>query len=313
MTLDARRLQIFLAVAEHAGIGRAAAELGLTQPAVTRALHRLELDLGAPLVERHSTGVRLTEFGRTLLPRARSIEEESQRAVEEIRTMQGRGRGTLRLGAVSSLLAHVLPRAVDGLLARHPGMEVRIVEGVEDRLVEALVAGEIDLAVSGELDADDRVAPVGSLRWRDHVVVVAAGRHPLREHPGLELADLVPQRWVMPPRRTEPRRTLVEMFRRAGLEAPRVTVTTRSITALKALVADAGFLSVMPRPLFSAERAAGTIEALAVPGGTRARRFGVYRRRGGVLPLPAEALVEELRPVIVAVAGEPRQTTTPPR
>lgn len=301
MTFEAGQLRAFLAVAEHGGVGRAAADLGLTQPAVSRSLRRLEVALGAPLFERHSTGMRLTEYGRALAPRARAIEEEAQRAVEEIHTMQGRGRGTLRVGSVGSVIAHLVPRAVDALLVGHPGLEVHILEGVEDVLVEALAAAEIDVAVGGELDADERIAVVGSLRWQDHVTVVAATGHPLRAEPGVELADLLDQRWAMPPARTAPRRALTEIFRRAGLDEPRTTVTTRSVVALKALVADAGFLSVMPRPLFSAERRAGTIESLHVPGGTRARRFGVFRRRGGALTGPAESFVEELRPIIVAL------------
>ena len=174
MPLDARHLRVFLAVADHGGVGRAAIALGLTQPAVSRALRRLEVELGAALFERHSTGVRLTEYGRVLEPRARTIEAETQRAAEEIRTMQGLSSGTLKVGAVASVMTHLLPRALSGLLDRHPGLEVRIVEGVDDRLAEALRASEIDVAIGVEIEEDDELASVGSLRWQDHITIVAA-------------------------------------------------------------------------------------------------------------------------------------------
>jgi len=63
----------------------------------------------------------------------------------------------------------------------------------------------------------------------------------------------------------------------------------------------------MPRPLYASERAAATIDALPVPGGTRPRRFGVFRRRFGTLALPAQALVTELRPLVVALDATPQR------
>jgi DNA-binding transcriptional LysR family regulator len=299
MPLDARTLRMFLAVADHGGVGRAAVSLGLTQPAVSKALRRLEVELGAALFERHATGVRLTEYGRALEPRARLITAESQRALEEIRTMRGLSSGTLKIGGVASVMTHLVPRALAGLTTRFPGLEVQVVEGLDDRLTTALLDSEIDVAIGVEIEEDDQLALVGSLRWRDHVTVVAAANHPLRERPGLSVRDLVSEAWVMPPERTSPRRAFSALFRQADVDEPRIAATTRSIVALKALVAEAGYLTLMPRPLLAPERAAGRIDTLPVPGGTRPRRFGVFRRRFGVLPAPTQALVAELRPLIV--------------
>jgi DNA-binding transcriptional LysR family regulator len=295
MTLDSRHLAAFLAIVEHGSVGRAAAALGLTQPALSRTLRKLETDLGAPLFERHTTGMVLTEYGTTLAPRARLIAAESHRAVEDVRGLRGLSGGTLRLGAVASVLSHPLPTVLGRLLGRYPDLRVELTEAVEDRLVAALTSYDIDLAIGSTIEEDDAVALAGPLRWQDRTMVVAATDHPLRERTRLALADLRDAPWALPPAGTAPHDAILRIFHDAGLDPPRIGVTTRSVLALKALVAQAGYLSYLPRTLIVPERTAGSIDTVDVRGATLPRRFAVYRRRHGHLPRPAEALVEALQ------------------
>jgi len=295
MTLDSRHLAAFLAIVEHGSVGRAAAALGLTQPALSRTLRKLETDLGAPLFERHTTGMVLTEYGVTLAPRARLIAAESDRAVEDIRGLRGLSGGTLRLGAVASVLSHPLPTVLGRLLGRYPALRVELTEAVEDRLIAALTSYDIDLAIGSTIEEDDGVALAGQLRWQDRTMVVAATDHPLRDRPRLALADLRDAPWALPPPGTAPHDAILRIFHDAGLDPPRIGVTTRSVLALKALVAQAGYLSYLPRTLIGPERTAGSIDTIAVRGTALPRRFAMYRRRHGYLPRPAEALVEALQ------------------
>lgn len=298
MSLDSRHLAAFLAIAEHGSVGRAAAALGLTQPGLSRTLRKLETDLGAPLFERHTTGMVLTDYGAALAPRARLIAAESHRAVEDVRALRGLSGGTLRLGAVASVLTYPLPTVLGRLLDRYPDLRVELTEAVEDRLVAALTSYDIDLAIGSTIEADDEVALAGQLRWQDHTVVVAATAHPLRDRARLALADLRDAPWALTPPGTAPHDTVLGIFRDAGLDPPRIAVTSRSVLTLKALVAQAGYLCYLPRTLIGPERAAGTIDTVAVRGAARPRRFAIYRRRHGYLPRPAEALVEALQQAI---------------
>ncbi|HEX4251028.1 MAG TPA: LysR family transcriptional regulator [Pseudonocardia sp.] len=295
MSLDSRHLTAFLAIVEHGSVGRAAAAFGLTQPALSRTLRKLETDLGAPLFERHTTGMVLTEYGATLLPRARLIAAESHRAVEDVRGLRGLSAGTLRLGAVASVLIYPLPAVLGRLLGRYPDLRVELTEAVEDRLVAALTSYDIDLAIGSTIEEDDGIALAGRLRWQDRTMVVAAPDHPLRDRPGLALADLRDAPWALTPPGTAPHDALFTIFRDAGLHPPRIGITSRSVLTLKALVAQVGYLSYLPRTLIGPERAAGTIDTIAVRGTAHPRHFAMYRRRHGYLPRPAEALVEALR------------------
>jgi DNA-binding transcriptional LysR family regulator len=100
MALNHREVAAFLAVARAGGVGAAAKSLSLSQPAITRSLKRLERQLGVALFVRHSTGMEVTPFGRTLIPYAETLESETERILEEISVLNGAAAGLARVGIV---------------------------------------------------------------------------------------------------------------------------------------------------------------------------------------------------------------------
>jgi len=297
MTFDLRQIGAFLAVCEHGSLGRAAAHLNVTQPALSRTIQRLEAQMGAPLFERYATGMVLTPYGEALLPHANLLWREADHAREAIHALRGLARGTIRVGAVASVASLVLPLAIRGVLARWPGLRVRILEGVGDFLADALVKHEIDLAIGIALPENEEICAVSDIGWHDSSDLVAATDHPLMRRQGLRLSDTLAHNWVMPPRGTAPFDELLHLFAGAGLPPPEIVAETRSIVALKSLVVRAGFLSWIAGPMYEAERRAGLIAPLPIPGASAARRLAVYRRRQGILPDPAVKLLEQLRQV----------------
>lgn len=295
--LDLRQVNAFLAVCEHGSLGRAAAQLNITQPALSRTIQRLETQLGAPLFERYATGMVLTPYGEALRPHANLLRREAEHATEEIQALRGLARGTIRVGAVASVASVVLPQAIARVLARWPNLRVRIVEGVGDFLADALVRHEIDLAIGIALPENEEICAVPEVGWSDASYVVAAPDHPLMHGGPLTLADTAGHRWVMPPRGTAPFEELQRLFATAGLAPPDIVAETRSIVALKGLVMRGGFLAWVAEPMYEAERRAGLIRELPIAGASAPRRLAVYRRREGILPGPAARLLELLREV----------------
>src|SRR5690348_13322902 len=112
MAVDHRGLNAFLNVARLGSVGAAATALSLTQPAVSRTLRKLEKQLGVQLFVRHSTGMELTAFGRSLLPHATLLESGLHRALEEIDLMRGASKGIAGVGIVPSLVPEILPTVV---------------------------------------------------------------------------------------------------------------------------------------------------------------------------------------------------------
>ena len=295
MTFNLQQLHAFVTIVSSGSLGRAAEALHVTQPALSRAIRRLEDELGASLFERHSRGMHLTAVGEALLPHAIVLQREAEQAREEIDAMRGLARGTIRCGAVGSIASLVLPLAVSGVLEQWPNLRVEIIEGVWDRLADALIRREIDLALSMAVPDTDEIVAIGDCRWEDSSYVVAALDHPLRGKQGLTLADTLDAQWAIPPRGTAPFMHMEQAFAEHGLGLPNVVVETRSITVLKSLVSRSGFLSWMAEPMYVTESKSGVFDTLLLPGVVGRRTLTAFRRRHGVLPSPAVKLLEQLR------------------
>jgi DNA-binding transcriptional LysR family regulator len=300
MTLDSRQVTAFIAVATHGSLGRAAEALHITQPALSRIIKRLEDGLGVALFERNAKGMRLSAFGEALLPRARLLQQESLRAMEEIQAMRGLSKGIIRVGAIGSIASSILPLAIQQVLARWPKLRIEVVEGVWDRLADALLLHEIDIALGTAMEDSDDICAIADCRWTDASHVVASAVHPLRGQARLSLADTIDQRWVIVPRGTAPYEDMRRLFEQHGLGLPNIVVETRSIVVLKSLVINAGFISWMPAPMYDVERRAGLVDALPIAGARAERTLSAFRRREGLLPAPAAKLIEELRKIAQA-------------
>ena len=144
--VDVAGLRAFVAVARAGTVARAAGLLGLAQPSVSARLAQLERAWETRLFRRRARGMTLTPEGARLLPLAEAV----LRGMEELDRAAGlpaAPAGELRVGAGDALGRESLPRALAALLAREPGLEVRLREGPGPRLLEALREGEIDLAL----------------------------------------------------------------------------------------------------------------------------------------------------------------------
>lgn len=295
MTFDLRHLKLFTTIVSCGSLGRAAESLHLTQPALSRTLKRLEQQVGGVLFERHTKGMILTPLGATLLPHAALLLSEACTAQEELDALSGLRKGTLRVGTVGSIASVILPQAVSRLLEKWPNLRVEITEGVWDRLAAKLLKHEIDLTLSVALPDSEEIVAIHDCYWHDYSYVVAGVDHPLHHQPTLTLADTLNAKWAVPPRGTGPFEQLKQTFAAQGLGLPNIVVESRSITALKSLVAHSGFLSWMAEPIYDTEARAGVFNALPIIGGGQKRTLTAFRRRHGILPSPAAKLLDELR------------------
>jgi len=294
MALDQRQLRAFLAVADCGSLGRAAGTVGLSQPALSRMIQSMEIRLGAKLFERHSAGMQLTAYGDALLPHARLLLFEMNQAVESIDALRGLRRGTARIGAVATITRSILPGAVDRLLAAAPGIHVELLEAADDRLVTALTRREVDVMIAGELAPAEDVMAVAECRFDDRYEVFCAASHPLARREMVSLADVMRESWIMPMRGATPRELFEEQVEAAGAQPPKVAVETWSPSAMLAFVSQTNLLGWLPRPLFADNEAAGLVRRLDVPPLTISRRFFVYRRMRGLLPVAVVRFVQEL-------------------
>jgi len=128
---------------------RAAEDEGVAQPSLSQQIVKLERTLGAKLFDRLSRGVQLTEYGRTLLPKAQTILREVNEARSSLQALRRGVGGHLSVGCIPTLTPHFLAPRLSRFTSSFPQVELRLVEETTPKLVEMLQAGELDLALVG--------------------------------------------------------------------------------------------------------------------------------------------------------------------
>ncbi|MET9497099.1 LysR substrate-binding domain-containing protein [Streptomyces sp. NPDC006552] len=198
--MELRTLRYFVAVAEELHFGRAATRLHMTQPPLSRAVRRLEADVGAVLFERAPSGVSLTTAGEVLLAEARDLLDQAELLRE--RVAAAAGSASLTVGLLGDSTDADVRRVADAYRLRHPHVEVRIREtGLADPTC-GLHAGLVDIALTrapfdptGLTVRELRADPVGALLRADD---------PLAGRDALHLAELADRRWFVFPDGTDP-------------------------------------------------------------------------------------------------------------
>ena len=150
--LDVNRLRVIDAVARHGSVTAAAKELHYSQPSVSHHLARLEAESGAQLLQRVGRGVRLTPAGQLLADRAAEIIGRIDAAGVELSAHVGLTAGRVRLAGFSSAIGSLVPRAVAALTARHPELQITLLDMHPPEALELLRAGKIDVAIGFRYD-----------------------------------------------------------------------------------------------------------------------------------------------------------------
>ena len=141
------RLRVFQAVGQHLSLTKAAQELFVTQPAVTKHIHELEKQYEQRLLERRGNRVALTEAGRLLLAHAEAVAASAQRLDDQLLALRApdEAAGRLRLGASTTLSQYVLPGLLPAFQARHPRVQLRLLNANSEHIADALLRGQLDL------------------------------------------------------------------------------------------------------------------------------------------------------------------------
>lgn len=191
--MELSQLRSFLKIAEHQSITRAADELGLSQPALSRSLQKLEEELGRPLFERQSRQMMLTEAGRLFESRVRfalSVLDDAQAEIND----DGKT-GRIRLGVIPTITPYFIPQVLREFGKLYPQATVIVQEDVTQHLLQRLSQGELDLAIMA-LPVTAKYVEIRELFDEELLLVLPAG-HPLAERKSLRLADTQGYPFVM--------------------------------------------------------------------------------------------------------------------
>lgn len=252
MMIELRHLIYFEAVARHEHVSRAAQELAIAQPALSKQIGDLEQSLGGvALFERAGRNIRLTEAGEVFLRYTRVILAQLEAARSEMQDRAGARRGRVIVGAPPTVGVRLLPAALAEFHRRFPDVELHVRQGGTQTLVGFLDAGVVDMAVI-TLPVGRRELRVEPLFDEDLVVVVAAN-HPLAGRSEVAFAELGAESFLLYPTGYEMRDATLAACRRAGF-TPRVVLDGGEMDMLLRL-AEAGLgIALMPPLALGGER-----------------------------------------------------------
>lgn len=243
--MHSRLLHHFLAVVENKGISAAAAELHITQPALTKSVRQLEDILGVELFERLPTGVVPTRFGEILARRARLMDLEYRHAVAEIQAIKGGTGGTINVGAGPVWTVRILPPIIAAFRRQQPKVRVALRSGVIDTLVPALLGGELDI-ICASLDFPAHPEFVKEQLIDLKHVLIARAEHPLVDRKDIEARKLLDFPWLALTNDYVGTSRVGSFFAANELQPPRVAVETNSISAALNLLKEDDFILNIP-------------------------------------------------------------------
>jgi LysR family hydrogen peroxide-inducible transcriptional activator len=187
------QLRYFLSVAHHQNFTRAAEELGVSQPALSRSIQKLEEELGQPVFERKSRRLSLTDAGNLLQSRAHQVLTILEDTKAEI-TDDGQS-GRVRIGAIPTIAPYFLPKILRQFARRYPKASIVVQEDTTDHLIKSCDQGEIDLAILA-LPISAKHLEVEEL-FEEEMYLVLAPEHPLVQKEKIRLQDAEPYPFVM--------------------------------------------------------------------------------------------------------------------
>ena len=287
-------LETFVTIARLRGFTRAGAVLHCSQPAISRRITLLEAELGAPLFDRVSGGVVLTDAGTALLPHAEAALAATRDGAAAVRDVIRDGGGHVSLAVVGTLASARLVDRLKRFRRRHAKVRVELRTATSAKVSELVRCGDATLGL--RYGSDDSADLVSRTITHEPVIVVAAADHRLADGKSHTPAALAGERWVTFPARTS-RETYVELLARtlaaAGIDAPDI-IAIDSLTAQKRLVEAGLGIAMLARSHVDDELRLGTLAVIEVPALRAKIPVAVVHRKHGYLGAAARELLTEL-------------------
>jgi len=276
--MEMHQLRYMVAVARAGNFSRAAEQCHVSQPSLSQQIQKLEQELGERLFLRLKRQARLTPAGEAFLRRAERILQEVEAAKREAEESQHLLRGTLTVGVLPTLAPYLLPPLVSRFHAKHPNVEMVVVEDTTAQLLKFALSGEIDLALASLPITDNRFE-VREL-FAEELLVALPPNHPLAQKRLLRAKDLEHERFIVMKEGHCLGDQVLHFCERRAVR-PNISFRSAQLETIQALVCAGMGLSLIP--------------AMAVRAGASKQRQPVYRR------------LEPPRPQRTIVALWPRQ------
>jgi DNA-binding transcriptional LysR family regulator len=302
--LKLRDLNILLAVVEAGSMAKAAKQLAISQPAISRAVADMEHTLGVQLLDRSPQGIEPTRYGRALLKRGTAIFDELKQSVADIEFLADPTAGELWIGSSPGLADGIVLAIIDQLSRQYPRVvfhavpsgAVTMCDDLRERRLELGIAGVTGFASDDDEDIDAEVL------FEDPLVVVASPENPWARRRKIDLAELVNEPWTWPAAGTFVDALVVNAFRTSGLTPPRAAVYADAYSMRIRLAATGRFLAVVPASVMKFRAKHVSLRVLPVELPTTQRQIGIITLKNRTLSPLAQVFIECAREIAKPLA-----------
>lgn len=264
MTVDPRKLLHLHAIATEGTFGKAAAKLGMSQPALSLSIASLERALGVPLFERSRKGATLTHFGSSVLRSADALDVLVRNLHEEVRLRKAGLEGRLSIGVSPIGTMVVVPEALAMLRESSTNIKVDVRELSDQELEAKLTKGEIDIAIhpsgSGLSHMQVKQVPL----FTDRLVLICSRHHPFGKWRTASLAKLAEAAFVLPEPRSMLAQSIHALFASAHISPPAQSMMCTSVPMIKRIVARSDYVAIVSDKVIETEIKAGTLKRVYI-------------------------------------------------
>ncbi|ELY3086013.1 TPA: LysR substrate-binding domain-containing protein [Klebsiella aerogenes] len=280
--LKLQHLKMLVALGEQGNLTQVAKMMNITQPALSKWLTQFEEEVGMPLFERHSKGLRPSEGGKLLLQHAQRLINDMSRSQYEIeRFKQGGLVGSLMVGC-SPVATDCVAQAILALLKEMPTLHLNIEEKVMTPLLHDLLSGVVDVVV-GRVGGRALELPLNyRVLYTEPVCFVARPDHPLASMPRLSWADLAVWRWIVWPTGTPIRQSIDNALVDNGVMLPENTIESASMNVTSNLLQSSDMISILSLRLAQHYAEHRQLTILNLPRIEQKGSVGVFWRKSEV-------------------------------
>ena len=301
--LRIRDIHILSTVVQCGSMAKAAQQLAMTQPAVSGAIASLEHVLRVRLLDRNPRGIEPTIYADALLKRASMVFDELKQSVREIEFLADPTAGQVKVGCGESFMAGLLPAIIEKLSRQHPRVVIHAdyaesatteFRELRERQVDLIIGRISEPLIHDDLDVE--------ALYEEKYYVVASAQSPWARRRKVNLAELADEPWIHMPPNNIISALIAEAFQRQGLQVPQERVASLSMHLRTHLVANVGFLTIMPNSMLQFCSRQWALKALPIELGIQSRNVSIITLKHRTLSPVVQLFIEHAREVAKSLA-----------
>jgi DNA-binding transcriptional LysR family regulator len=291
-----RDLHILLAVAERGSLIKAAQDLAVSPPVISKAISDLEAEIGARLFDRDRHGAVPTSHGRVLLNRSIAAFDELRQGVKELEFLADPTTGEVRIGGLAAMMAGLLPKVIGEIRPKYPRLTIHVTQILTSPSVyDSLRNRTFDLVI-GRMPSRPPDGDLVSEKLFDEPVSIVVGKtSPWARRRKIALSELLGEPWVLPQPGTQVGSIVGEIFRASGLAPPAAPVICSSIEMYWGLLATGNFVAALPLSLLKFATQRNTVQELPIKVLAKSSPVGIVTLRNRTLSPGVRLFIEKTR------------------